>query len=346
MYTHNEHETYLNRTIFGYEFIEYLNEGNHANVYKVVDTTTNAKYAAKCIYYKYDTSIVRNIKDVINYREDAESTAISNEIKVNQLIKFADPANIIPILKIKKLLYHNGHVIFILPLCYKTINEIKVTNYKAIAKILFRIAYGIYFLHNSVKYIHGDLMPCNIISSDENLNVFISDLGLALPNGMTGECNYPEKYGWHAPEITFDNYYHKAIDSWYIGHIAITLIRKLIPGSKLYYIYTHDNKEFLYEYLSLHDDIHADSDNMSFSLIKRQCGLPILKNIDFDIYDEDFITLLRGLYQFDYEKRFTPEQIINSDFINKYYPQGIEIFENYTDLSKIETYVTKDIYTS
>jgi serine/threonine protein kinase len=76
------------------------------------------------------------------------------------------------------------------------------------------------------------LKPANVLisnSSEENLQIKISDFGLAIriPNGQENWYGHAGTPGYIAPEILKRQKYGKAVDLWSLGAVLFYMLRNI-----------------------------------------------------------------------------------------------------------------------
>lgn len=204
-----------------------IGDGSYSIVYDIYDSSINVHYAAKCLNYTFNDNIT-NLDEAIEYTK-INKMQLYKEIMFNKLINISDQMNFIPLMKYKNIIYDNNKkkLIFIFPLLKHNLYEAKliIREQNALAKIIFKIAFGLYFMHNWLQYIHTDIKLDNIMKINENLDIEISDFGLVqkLDNNVCKQRNVcPDAI--RPPELLFDQEIHDTIDIWCFANLIIHLL--------------------------------------------------------------------------------------------------------------------------
>lgn len=374
------------KRVFKYKTGEYINnkqyrikciigEGAFSIVYMVIECTTGAEYGLKVLDYKYDSS-VKSVKDVMTKPNNEEEKMYKIELEINNLIKKADSLDIIPLTKIKKIMFDskNHKLLILIPLYPYTLYDCPTTirTNRAFAKIIFNIAFGLYFLHDCLNYVHTDLKADNIIFIDRNMNVRINDFGLAVKCTPGKTCTGRiSPLFYRAPEVYLKNNWSFPADIWSFGCIILELIdtrfyKELRGCDPISFMYEWGKFMGFIEVNSINHDYIENievkakaqkSKDSNFSdflkmnktdyisiarQIKQLTTLPVkkhwLQHKYKDVYDPDLLELVEGCLIMNPEERWTPKRIIESTYIKKHFERGVEKFENMLKIPKYSTY--------
>ena len=152
-----------------------------------------------------------------------------------------------------------------------------------------QVANAIYFLHQN-DLIHRDIKPENLLLYDNN-NIKLCDFGwcVELKGGQRGTfCGTTE---YMAPEMVNQKVYSKEIDIWSLGVLLYEMLHGYSPfiPKKQYF----DETEVM-ENIKIH--------NLKFDInISKECK-----------------ELIRHLLDENRQKRYTIEDVFNSNFVKKY----------------------------
>ena len=177
------------------------------------------------------------------------------------------------------------------------------------AEIIHKLSAAIYFIH-SFGIVHRDLKPENILMTDstDKADIRLLDFGLSKIIGPGEKCTEP--YGtlsYVAPEVLIEKPYDQRVDLWSIGIITYLLLCGCLPFDD-----EHSEKEIARQ--TIHDPVPYHP-----SLWKK-----------LSKESRDFVN---KLLQKDPEKRMTIKQILEHEWIKKYYTKVTEERKKSVDIS-------------
>lgn len=177
------------------------------------------------------------------------------------------------------------------------------------AEIIHKLSAAIYFIH-SFGIVHRDLKPENILMTDnsDKADIRLLDFGLSKIIGPGEKCTEP--YGtlsYVAPEVLIEKPYDQRVDLWSIGIITYLLLCGCLPFDD-----EHSEKEIARQ--TIHDPVPYHP-----SLWKK-----------LSKESRDFVN---KLLQKDPDKRMTIKQILEHEWIKKYYTKVTEERKKSVDIS-------------
>ena len=177
------------------------------------------------------------------------------------------------------------------------------------AEIIHKLSAAIYFIH-SFGIVHRDLKPENILMTDnsEKADIRLLDFGLSKIIGPGEKCTEP--YGtlsYVAPEVLIEKPYDQRVDLWSIGIITYLLLCGCLPFDD-----EHSEREIARQ--TIHDQVPYH---------------PSLWN-NLSKESKDFVN---KLLQKNPDNRMTIKQILEHEWIKKYYTKVTEERKKSVDLT-------------
>eukprot|EP00759_Apiculatamorpha_spiralis_P006433 PhF_6_TR13702/c0_g1_i2/m.22125/K08287/E2.7.12.1; dual-specificity kinase len=225
-----------------FKMISYLGEGTFGKVVQVWDRTKREFGAMK---------IVRNIA---KYTRDAEY-----EIRYMTRINRADPEDEHRVVRLKEtFLNDKGHMCMLMsrhgPNLLKCLQARgQPFTLSQVADVGYQLCHTLDFFHRTLKIIHTDLKPENLLLESAETYAAAIQVGVEAPFAIRicdfGGCNDDNKpegrtsiiqtRHYRAPEVVLKKGWRASADMWSVGCILYEL-----AGGKLLYD-THDNLEHL-----------------------------------------------------------------------------------------------------
>jgi len=180
------------------------------------------------------------------------------------------------------------------------------------------------YMHSG-SIIHRDLKPSNILLNAE-CQVKVADFGLARScKNTTKESNpiltdYVATRWYRAPEILLGSTrYSKAVDMWSLGCILGEMLigKPMFPGTS-----TLNQLDRILELTGIPklEDIEAMQSSLAMSMLE---SLPPTKpkplTTWFSMASDEAIDLLKGLLQFNPNKRLTAEQALDHPYVAQFH---------------------------
>ena len=312
---HSESRSYEFVVKRRYQNLIYINEGSQGSVVSAIDILTGAKVAIKRIeltpaYMKF------------NYREVELLSRVNhlNVIKVSDIFT--------PVQTQSEMTYFYIVMEFMEGTLSMIDTELTLDHIKL---IIGEVIYAVHYLHEN-NIMHRDLKPGNI-GIDHESNVKLLDFGLATLDSNGKMTKKIATKSYRAPELWLGLDYDRKIDIWSIGCI---LAEMCIKKS----LFKVDDKE-------MNDERHLNKiceilgspnfaevyPKLSEDSLKRLATLPTNEKGEFEeIFSnnlickeggEDLKNLLKGLLEFNPEKRITAEEALNHPFFDGYYQEII-----------------------
>lgn len=177
------------------------------------------------------------------------------------------------------------------------------------AEIIHKLSAAIYFIH-SFGIVHRDLKPENILMTDnsEKADIRLLDFGLSKIIGPGEKCTEP--YGtlsYVAPEVLIEKPYDQRVDLWSIGIITYLLLCGCLPFDD-----EHSEREIARQ--TIHDQVPYHPS--------------LWKNLSKE--SKDFVN---KLLQKNPDNRMTIKQILEHEWIKKYYTKVTEERKKSVDLT-------------
>jgi len=171
-------------------------------------------------------------------------------------------------------------------------------------QVILQTIKGLAHMH-SKGIIHRDIKAANILISDDQESVKITDFGVSehkpgSPNGFTNSRYLNGSLHWMAPEFFFEEHYNCQVDTWSVGCLVLELLTSKIP------------------FIDIAKDVFG-LNNFFFGLEKGNSPIPKeLTDINNNpIYLEpELVDFLQRVLEFDSRKRPTCAQILEN--INDY----------------------------
>ena len=298
-----------------YQNVIYINEGSQGIVVSAIDTLTGAKVAIKRIeltpgYMKF------------NYREVELLSRVNhlNVIKVSDIFT--------PVKAQSEMTYFYIVMQFMEGTLSMIDTELTLEH---IRLIIGEVIYAVHYLHEN-SIMHRDLKPGNI-GIDHDSNVKLLDFGLAtLDSNVKLTKNIATK-SYRAPELWLGLDYDRKIDTWSIGCILAELCVK----KSLFKVNENDMND--YRHLNKICEILGRPNfaelfpKLSEDTLKSLATLPTNEEGDFEeIFTNNLIckeggddlkSLLKGLLEFNPEKRLSAEEALNHPFFDGIYEEII-----------------------
>ena len=303
-----------------YQNLVYINEGSQGSVVSAKDALTGAKVAIKRVELS-----PFHLK--FNYRE----VELLNRVNHLNVIKVSDIFT--PVQTQSEMTY------FYIVMEYMdgTLSMIETElTLDHIRVIIGEVIYAVHYLQEN-DIIHRDLKPGNI-GIDQESNVKLLDFGLATLDSNTKMTKKVGTRAYRAPELWLGVDYDKKIDSWSIGCILAEMCTHIS-------LFNVNEKE-------LNDDRHLNKiceilgspnfteifPKLSEDTLKCLATFPTQEQGEFDkIFSnsaickeggEELKSLLKGLLEFNPEKRLSAEEALNHSFFNGFYANSNLIVEN------------------
>ena len=300
-----------------YQDLEYISAGAQGSVVAATDSLTGGKVAIKRIeltqsYLKF------------NYRE----IEILTRVEHDNIIKVTDIFT--PVQRQSDMTYFY----IVMELMEGTLNRIETElGVDHINTIIGDIIYAVHYLHEN-NIIHRDLKPGNIgINHDSKVKLL--DFGLANLESNTKLTEKMSTRSYRAPEIWLGLHYGTKIDMWSIGCI----LAELCFGKNLFKV--GDGKLNDDRYLNKICEVLGCPDfaavypELSEDSLKQLPNSPKVENAILDKMfstsatfhegGDDLKSLLRGLLEFNPEKRLSAEEALKHPFFDGYYNDLIDL---------------------
>lgn len=362
---HNANVYHAGDYVMGQYIVKHrLGNGVSGQVYLVEHKTTSEQLALKVIMYIH-AYYINSIQDVLNIRKvNPYINCHQNEIIFNQLLKEVDTDDSYPLCKVKHIYYDvdKRRIVFTMPLYTNVMTTFRFndTNLSQFAKIIFNIAYGLYFMHNHLHYIHTDIKPDNILCDDKFDEIRISDFGLVI--NANKEYDYRLNIAnifYRPPERYYEHEWSYPLDIWSLGCTILIMLDhgfydRIETSNKYSFLYewgkfmgfievTPLNQsviseiEQIEEYSDVPEELkkYVSQNKMNVAgFISGVRHLTLIKPSKHWFrerygyrFDPLITTLVEDCLIMDPYKRITAKDIIYSDLICQYYPEGIIKFE-------------------
>lgn len=280
-----------------------IGRGGYSKVYKIKNNQNNKLYALKVC-----NKIFFNINTARSFlREILLGRLLNNKyiLKIDKVIMPKDKLNFTTICYTTELMDFDLRY-----LC----NNNNSFNKIQIQTIMYQLLSGINYLHKS-GVIHRDLKPENVFMN-RDYSLKIGDFGLSrLCDNVTTLCQYTSSKYYMAPEILLESSYSQSVDMWCVGCI----LGELLSGNILFKCSNFTCQLDLIFRLIGSPDNFSWIDNKSNQKLLLSYG-DMENNIKkiFKDCDKDGIDLLNHLLTWDPEDRFSAEQALNHNFLNKF----------------------------
>lgn len=267
-----------------YQIIKHIGNGKFSNVYLANDLKNNRKVAIKRINkMNLKGNDLELIKTEVDILKVCQHPCV---VTLYDILETYSTFNIV-------LEYCSGGNFF----RYLYDRQFNITE-SQIVSYLNKIAKAVFSMH-SVGIIHRDLKLSNIAmtSAEDNADIRILDFGLSKLLGPGEKCS--ESYGtpgYAAPEVINEDKYDFKADVWTIGVIAFCLCTGKLPFD---YITKGMNTKDLIKN-TLDDDVNFDDERWN-----KFC--PLAKQF------------VRDLMEKDVEKRLSIKDVLDHEWMNKYY---------------------------
>jgi len=323
-----------------YKIISMLGEGTFGKVVEAWDRKHREYCAVK---------IVRNVP---KYTRDAEM-----EIRFMTHISDKDKEDRYHFMKLRKsFLNPLRHMCIVMPKFGRSLLETMQKNGPFIiqhtAKIAYQMGKALNFLHKSMRMIHTDLKPENVLMENNETEemrigntvknvsktalVRICDMGGCTDERHSKLAIVSTRH-YRAPEVILGMGWMYPADMWSLGCI----LYELHTGHLLYP--THENREHLammeksLGQLPNHwgpqvqmEDCKTFINNTDGKLVyphgsttEKSIGkVRKVQKLDHTVSDPLLADLIKGLLEYDKNRRLTAEQLCSHPFINKYYPEA------------------------
>lgn len=299
-----------------YRNLEYISEGAQGSVVSGTDTLTGGRVAIKRIELTQSYS-------KFNYRE----IEILTRVEHDNIIKAIDIFT--PVQMQSEMTYFY----IVMELMEGTLNRVLTQlSIEHINMIIGDIIYAVHYLHEN-NIIHRDLKPGNIgINHDSKVKLL--DFGLANLESKTKLTEKMVTRSYRAPEIWLGLDYGKKIDMWSVGCI----LAELCFGKNLFKVGDGELSDDRYlnkicevlgspDFASVYPELSEDTlKQLPNSPTAENASLEkmISNNAIFQEGGEELKSLLRGLLEFNPEKRLSAEEALKHPFFDGYYDEGID----------------------
>ncbi|XP_066580563.1 dual specificity tyrosine-phosphorylation-regulated kinase 4 [Amia ocellicauda] len=316
----DEHGSYIkvlhDHIAYRFEVLEVIGKGSFGQVLKCLDHKTNELVAIK---------IIRNKK---RFHHQALV-----ELKILDALRRKDKENSHNVIHMKEYFYFRNHLCISFELLGLNLYElIKKNNFQGFSLALIRrFAYALLkclqMLHRE-KIIHCDLKPENILLSQKGQgNIKVVDFGSSCYEQQR-VYTYIQSRFYRSPEVILGHPYSMAIDMWSLGCILAELYTgyPLFPGENeveqiacIMEVLGLPPNEFVHtaSRRRLFFDSKGNPRNITNS--KGRKRRPSSKELTTMLKTNDplFLDFLRGCLMWDPQKRMTPDEAMQHDWIQE-----------------------------
>lgn len=302
-----------------YEIKKRLGKGAYGIVWKANDRKSGEVVAVKKIFdaFRNATDAQRTYREIMFLQEFGDH---SNIIRLRNVIKAENDKDIYLIFEFMETDLHN------------VIKRGNILSDVHKQYIMYQLFTATKYLHSG-NVIHRDYKPSNVLL-DNQCSVKVCDFGLARSlyqvtvddQGDPNLTEYVATRWYRAPEILLASHrYTKGIDMWSLGCILGEMLsgKPLFPGSS-----TLNQIERIIASIDPPsvEDIESIESAYGPSLLEKAARRPRVPLDDLmSGVSKDALDLLRGLLQFNPDKRFTAEQSLKHPYVRQFHNPSKEI---------------------
>lgn len=302
-----------------YEIKKRLGKGAYGIVWKAIDRKSGEVVAVKKIFdaFRNATDAQRTYREIMFLQEFGDH---SNIIRLRNVIKAENDKDIYLIFEFMETDLHN------------VIKRGNILSDVHKQYIMYQLFTATKYLHSG-NVIHRDYKPSNVLL-DNQCSVKVCDFGLARSlyqvtvddQGDPNLTEYVATRWYRAPEILLASHrYTKGVDMWSLGCILGEMLtgKPLFPGSS-----TLNQIERIIASIDPPnaEDVESMQSAYGPSLLEKAARRPrapldeLMSGVSKDALD-----LLRGLLQFNPDKRFTAEQSLKHPYVRQFHNPSKEI---------------------
>ena len=293
-----------------YEMQQKLGKGAYGIVWKAIDKRTRSVVAVKKIFdaFQNATDAQRTFREIMFLQE---LTGHDNIIRLTDVLRAENDKDIYLVFDYMETDLHAVIRANILEEVHKQF-------------IIFQAMRALKYMHSG-QLIHRDLKPSNLLLNSE-CHLKVADFGLARSISTQEEggsqvlTDYVATRWYRAPEILLGSTkYSKAVDMWSMGCIVGELVngKPIFPGTS-----TLNQLDRILELTGRpsKDDIESIQSSLAPTMLD---SLPSVRTRSFHAFfpsaSDSVLSLLRGLLQFNPNKRLSAEEALAHPFLSQFH---------------------------